>query len=133
MQLPHILVLEREPLIADDMREEVLALAQDAVVEHATTFDAADDLAGRMPRIDLLIVSSRSESFIDARGYESLARQARSVLLIGPADEGAPSRGTGREHVARTPFTSASLREDLQGISVDGAPLFPQKSPEPQR
>ncbi len=126
MKSPHILLLEREPLIADDLREEILTMAKDAVVEIALSLEAAAECAVRMERIDLLIVSNRSGAFTEAPAYDGLAEAADSILLIGDAAEPAPDPEP--VHVARTPFTSSSLREDLQGITVAGAPLFPQRS-----
>lgn len=128
MQFPHILVVEPQLLVANDMREEVLALSRDAVVHLAPTVSAAGGMAGDMSRIDLLIVSSHSAACDDAAGCQRLAEQARAVLVVGEAEDGEPPcpalRGA---PVAQTPFTSFSLRRNLRGINVDGAPLFPRK------
>lgn len=133
MQSPHVLVLERDPIIGNDMREEVLALSKDAVVRLAATAVAARDLAAAMPRIDLLIFSSRSNGLVDPALAQRLTGRAGTVMFIGEPEETSPFAPRNGTHLARTPFTSASLREDLSGITVDGAPLFPRRSPERRR
>ncbi len=129
MKSSHILLLEPEPLIANDMREEILALERDAVVELAASIEAAQAVAARIGRIDLLIVSNCSGAFLGIPAYDGLAETADSILVIGDAPDGPAARERASVHLARAPFTSASLREDLREITVAGAPLFPRRSP----
>ncbi len=125
MHTSHVILLEREPIIARDMGEEVLALDPHAVVRLARSVERALIHADALGRVDLLIVSHRSEPLGDVSRMPELAQAARSVLLVGDDD---PDwlRAQRDVHVARTPFTSWSLRQDLCRVTVSGAPLFPQ-------
>ncbi len=126
MSVRHVIVLEKEAIIASDMGEEVASLDEDALVRLATSVEDAASEAEALGRVDLLIVSHRSATFADDASFPALAETARSVMILSDEDMNQLSRIKG-VHVARTPFTSSSLRRDLMGITVSGAPLFPQR------
>lgn len=129
MNARYVIVLEREPIIANDMVEEVAALDPGAHVRLATSIDGALAAVQEVDTVDLLIVSQRSTAFATDARFPRLARAARSLMLIGDESQDW-LRDYVDVHVARAPFTSSSLRTDLMSVTVAGAPLFPQRSPE---
>ncbi len=121
-----VIVLDREPLVASDMREEISALDAEAVVHQVTTVAEALSRMGGIARLDLLIVSDRASNFSAKPGFVALVRSARSLMVLSDAeDEWLTACPHAR--VTRTSFTAASLRRDLRAITVGGAPLFPQR------